>query len=276
MGQYATARSLKMTEKFCLKWNDFQKNISSTFENLREDVDFTWVTLACEDGEQVEAHKVILAASSPFFQKLLKRNKHPHPLIYMRGVKSEDLVAIVDFLYHGEANVFQKNLDNFLAIADELSLKGLSGGKNYPKEQNDVPIKPDLRLAQKPTNTVPPTIKTKEEEKEAHQDLENSFETAVAHQSDFSVAAGDFHELNEQIKTMIQRSQNQIPNGPGKITMGHSCTVCGKEGRLSQIRDHIDANHIEGVSIPCSLCEKIFRSRTAVRSHNARNHTNLI
>ena len=116
-----------MSEKLCLQWNDFQENIKSAFGSLREDTDFADVTLACEDGQQVEAHKVILAASSPFFQKLLGRNKHPHPLIYMRGMKSEDLLAIVDFLYRGEANVFQENLDSFLAIAEELQLKGLMG-----------------------------------------------------------------------------------------------------------------------------------------------------
>ena len=68
-----------MSEKLCLQWNDFQENIKSAFGNLREDNDFTDVTLACEDGQQVEAHKVILAASSPFFQKLLGRSNHPHP-----------------------------------------------------------------------------------------------------------------------------------------------------------------------------------------------------
>ena len=61
-----------MSEKLCIQWNDFQDNIKSVFGNLRENNDFTDVTLACEDGQQVEAHKVILAASSPFFQKLLE------------------------------------------------------------------------------------------------------------------------------------------------------------------------------------------------------------
>ena len=82
------------------------------------------VTLACEDGSQIEAHKVVLASSSPFFMELLKRNKHAHPLLYMRGLRSEDLIAIVDFLYNGEANVCQENLDSFLALAEELKLKG--------------------------------------------------------------------------------------------------------------------------------------------------------
>ena len=87
------------------------------------------MTLACEDGQQVEAHKVVLIASSPFFLNILKRNKHSHPLIYMRGVKSENLTAMVDFFYHGEANVFQENLDSFLVLAEELQLKGLRGNQ---------------------------------------------------------------------------------------------------------------------------------------------------
>ena len=106
-----------MSEKLCLQWNDFKDNVTSAFGNLRDDNNFADVTLACEDGKQVEAHKVILASSSPFFQNILRRNKHIHPLIYMRGVKSDDLQAIVDFLYCGETNVYQETLDSFLAIA---------------------------------------------------------------------------------------------------------------------------------------------------------------
>ena len=55
----------------------------------------------------------------------------------MRGVKSEVVLAILDFLYFGETNIFQDNLDLFLAIAEELHMKGLKGTKNYemgPKE----------------------------------------------------------------------------------------------------------------------------------------------
>ena len=78
-----------MSEKLCLQWNDFKENAIGAFANLREDADFADVTLACEDGKQVEAHKVILAKSSPFFENLLRRNNHNHPLIFMRGERGE-------------------------------------------------------------------------------------------------------------------------------------------------------------------------------------------
>ena len=119
-----------MSEKLCLQWNDFKDNVNTAFGSLRQDTDFTDVTLVSEDGQQLEVHKVILVASSPFFKNILAKNKHSHPLIYMRKIKSEDLVAIIDFLYCGEANVYQENLNSFLAIAEELQLKGLMGTPN--------------------------------------------------------------------------------------------------------------------------------------------------
>ena len=76
-----------MSEKLCLQWNDFKENVTSSMGSLRGDSDFADVTLACEDGNQMEAHKVILAASSPLFQALLNQNKHSHPMIYMAGVR---------------------------------------------------------------------------------------------------------------------------------------------------------------------------------------------
>ena len=124
---------MTISQKLCLKWNDFQDNLGTTVATLREDFDFSDVTLVCEDGKQVGAHKIILLSSSPFFQNLLQRNKHSHPIIYMRGMKSEDLLAVVDFIYYGEANVFQDNLENFMNIAEELKLKGLQREAHFDK-----------------------------------------------------------------------------------------------------------------------------------------------
>ena len=69
---------------FRLKWVDFEQNIASAFKEIREENDFFDVTLACED-DQIEAHKVILSACSPFFKGVLKKNPHQHPLLYLKG-----------------------------------------------------------------------------------------------------------------------------------------------------------------------------------------------
>ena len=55
-----------MSEKLYLQWNDFKENAVGAFGILREDADFADVTLTCEDGKQVEAHKVILAGQDRY------------------------------------------------------------------------------------------------------------------------------------------------------------------------------------------------------------------
>ena len=119
-----------MTEQLRLQWKDFKENITNAFATLRDDNDLSDVTLVCEDGKQIDAHRVVLCISSPFFQNVFQKAKHAHPLVYMRGMKSENLEAIIDFLYRGEASVYQEDLDSFLAIAEELQLKGLTGEAN--------------------------------------------------------------------------------------------------------------------------------------------------
>ena len=84
---------------FLLKWNDFTENSSSTFRCLRKDKDFTNMTLACDGNQQIEAHKVILSASSIFFDNILRQSKQSHPFIYIRGVKSRDLVSNTNTYY---------------------------------------------------------------------------------------------------------------------------------------------------------------------------------
>jgi len=128
------------SEKFCLRWNDFESNISTAFRELRDDKDFFDVTLACDD-EQIQAHKVILSACSPFFRGVLRRNPHAHPLLYLKGVKFTDLQSVLNFMYHGEVNVAQEELNSFLAVAEELRVKGLTqnnqGGSSSSASKKD-------------------------------------------------------------------------------------------------------------------------------------------
>ena len=119
------------SEKLCLRWNDFQHNIVSSYQELHKGSDFSDVTLVCEEDKQFEAHRLILSACSPFFSRILKRNKHSHPMIYMRGIRANDMEDILDFIYLGEASIYQDNLESYLALAEELQLKGLAGLEDH-------------------------------------------------------------------------------------------------------------------------------------------------
>merc|ERR1712115_163082 len=123
--QYRILSEKMSSEKFCLRWNDFEKNISSAFKDIREDKEFFDITIACED-EQLQAHKLILSACSPFFKGVLRRNQHQHPLLYLKGVTYRDMEAVLNFMYHGEVNVAQEDLNSFLQVAEDLRVKGLT------------------------------------------------------------------------------------------------------------------------------------------------------
>ena len=256
-----------MSEKLCLQWNSFKNNLNSVFEKLREDKEFTDVTLACEDGLQMGAHKVILASSSPFFEKILQKSKHPHPLIFLKGFRTKDFVSILDFLYSGEANVYQEDLDSFLAIAEEIQLMGLTG-----QTSNDlIEEKEKSQLSESVQRSKDNFIKPKAHQQEKVP-LNTSTAEAIPDQS-----RTDLQALDEKVKSMMEKGQKKIqsgkhPNGTPMHAITWICKVCGKEDKLANVRYHIESKHLEGICIPCDFCDKTFSSRYSLTVHKGRFH----
>ena len=99
-----------MSERFCLKWNDFETNVSKSFGLLRNEDYLHDVTLVCDDNKQVSTHKLVLSACSEFFKSIFKNNRHQNPLICLEGISSQELQDILDYMYNGETNIFQEGL----------------------------------------------------------------------------------------------------------------------------------------------------------------------
>ena len=76
----------------------------------------------------------------------------------------------------------------------------------------------------------------------------------------------NLQELDERVKSMMEKTTKQKQNGT-KMAYVYICSLCGKEGQGIAIRDHIESNHLDGVSLPCNVCEKTFRSRMILRKH---------
>ena len=86
-------------EQFCLRWNDFQQCIKTTFTDLRDESEFMDVTISCDGGEQLKAHKVILSACSVTFRHLLKKNPAQHPVIVLWVSFCSNYVTKQDYLH---------------------------------------------------------------------------------------------------------------------------------------------------------------------------------
>merc|ERR1712049_49756 len=121
-------------QQFCLRWNDFQTNMVSSFKHLRDEKSFTDVTLAC-DGQTCKAHKMVLSACSPYFKALLEENPAKHPIIILKDVPFQHLTAILEFMYAGEVNVAQDQLPAFLKTAERLKVKGLAEAPQTIKQE---------------------------------------------------------------------------------------------------------------------------------------------
>ena len=166
----------------------------------------------------------------------------------MNGIKWVQLTALVDFMYNGEVNIFQDDLDDFLTVAKELQLKGLQGNETENKEPDQEPNLHQLSVRPRKKSTIAKTnfstldTTTLDNLQEYETKVEPDI-TAI----DEHIATYD--ELDEKIWSMMTRSNGQW-----------SCNLCGKRSKdKTFITFHIETKHIEGASHPCNQCGKFFR-----------------
>ncbi|XP_023319824.1 protein bric-a-brac 1 isoform X4 [Eurytemora carolleeae] len=279
------------SEKFCLRWNDFESNISKAFREIREDKDFFDITLACED-DQIPAHKVILSACSPFFRAILKRNKHEHPLLYLKGVKYSDLVSVLNFMYHGEVNVAQEDLNTFLAVAEDLKVKGLTQSdssnntsapavksKSREPPESSIPP-PSKKIRPNPTTSTPLPAVYKDDDiqevtpvkTEPQLSTDNNVMAPVDHYGGGELVDADYGEDYGDYEGGYEG------NYDGTIGDQNSSTADGNKEVDLLVSEHIEKIHCEvrGTVWRCVSCLKVSKWKTALKNHVQTNHLQML
>merc|ERR1719209_599159 len=128
-------------DKFCLNWNGYDANIREHFKKLREDQRLFDVTLVTDDGQHIQAHKIILSAGSDFFSDIFMKSNHSNMLVYLKGISSDKLEPLIDFIYNGEVFITQEQVKVFIETGKELLVKGLEGEMTGMEENtNENPI----------------------------------------------------------------------------------------------------------------------------------------
>ena len=90
-------------EKFNLTWQSHAATSSTLLVNLLNNKELTDVTLVSGDMKELKAHKVILGSVSSVFKELFARKSEQHFCVYLGGTQAEDLQALLNFIYVGEA-----------------------------------------------------------------------------------------------------------------------------------------------------------------------------
>ena len=251
-----------MSEKFCLKWNDFETNVSKSFGLLRNEEYLHDVTLVCDDNSQVSAHKLVLSACSEYFKTIFRNNSHQNPLICLEGVSANDLRNILDYMYIGETNIFQENLDQFLTIAQRFKVLGLLQNESNAEKENDSIIKADLEeeIVSKEIDQ-PHSMTNRSNSKTIKRNSFGSKDRTLA------INGSDQNEIRQSVDKHLEICDD------GSLR----CTLCGKTdiGKRSSdksvMRCHIET-HLEGLTYQCPMCDKTFRSVNSVRAHKSRIH----
>jgi len=265
-----------------IRWNDFEGTIKAEFKELRDNDDFFDVTLACEQ-HQIKAHKVILSSFSPFFKTMLKRHQHEHPLIYLKGIKYSDAVHVINFMYYGEVDVVESDIDSFLAVAKELQVKGLS-----PSENNLV--KTGVKEVITPEHGVDPSFVV-----DLPPSSENVFQTHS--QSVVEDVVGVRSLMGPEIKEEVRgfsgfenymgnddfidswepgaASNDDLERFMSSVGSKWKCNICNKimDVRYS-MRRHI-TTHLPGQQVTCPYCNIVLKNASTLISHKSQKHPHV-
>ncbi|XP_012135416.1 uncharacterized protein LOC100875444 isoform X2 [Megachile rotundata] len=127
-----------MGEKtFNLTWNNHLANLSGLFEGLYKSGSLTDTTLACQGG-MLRAHRLVLAACSPYFERVFKEHYGEQPILILKGVAVEEMECLLDFMYRGSIDIAEEHLPSLIKTATDLEIRGLSGDQRN-QENNRSP-----------------------------------------------------------------------------------------------------------------------------------------
>ena len=276
-------------ESYNLNWAEFNSYTSKTFKDLLSDQNFSDVTLVCDDAETIQAHKVILSACSPFFSRILTKNQHNHPLVYLSDVNLNDLKAIVNFMYLGQTNVEQENLQRFLKIATKFQVRGLTDNNRNEEQISSpaVPTRVNKSASAKNLNKLRHSMLKKSElldeslNTESHVDISNMNENMKI-ETDAENPTPMFDDQDEFVNVdNIDTSQFAIENmmslTPTVSVDGdktYPCDQCDYKATYAcNLTSHKRTVH-QGLYYSCTLCPYKSSRKDRLNKHVATKHSN--
>ena len=275
-----------MSQKFALKSHNHLSNWNNSLSKLRNDTEFTDVTLISEDKVKFSAHKVLLSSCSSVFKFILEGHNNVNPLLYLGGVSSEYLKFILDYIYYGEVILLHEHLDGFLESAKKLEIDGLMESMdheiNHQKEQikyhesdhsktltNDAPNTPERQYIKVHGDFMKQEETIKYHESEQFQALDEDAPVIPKRQytkssdtAKIDVSSMNSEELAEKRKDLCQKIDGMF--------ICRECEYVTKD--KSNLNKHIEGQHFVGLVYKCKHCNLEFSLQNTLRHHKSIAH----
>ena len=249
--------------KVNLRVHNYEDITSTTFGHILSDRYFCDVTLTCDDETQIAAHRVVLGTKSSALKTILMKMNHPHPWLYLRGVKGEELTALVSLIYLGHAEVSDSSLGVMLELAQEFALEGFDFETNYPEngiEREE--IFPHSKLVERNISNKVET--TDEKNYIPYREHHNAEEKVIASEEDL---------INDTEPNMGSSIKDNLSR-PALIKP-FSCENCpfttNKQGTMNH---HRKSKH-EGLRHNCDHCEYKATSTSHLKVHKQNIHQGI-
>lgn len=242
------------SDHFTLRWDEFENNAGSSFKSLLSDTTFTDVTLVSDDMKLIQAHTIILRSASQFFRTILYKQPNKHPILYLKGIQYSNLLALVDFIYLGETEVAQEDLNNFMEAATTLQVQGLLPRQNkYEGSKHPDPELPNHN------HTYP--------------GLSNDTKDGVG------VVKFGNNTMEETVEQGLQPMHYPLPEQQLKSQHfdqfqddNFRCDKCEYSSRyLNNLKIHKTSVH-EGIRFECEVCGRSFTTKSNLQTHQYSKH----
>ena len=281
-------------EKYSLRWHSYSDHLKSMMRELMMNEEFSDVTLVTEDKKQIKANVIILSACSPIFKDILKKEKNSNTTMYLRGIQYSEMESIMQFMYLGEAKVYQERLDELLAVAKSLEIKELCVTET---ETNDKTEEENIREQ---------TIERREVEDDygeirAETNNEPDGEHSSVERDGVKLEEKTFKSKSDQIKEepAQKRKGANVSENSKYYECGHchkiytskrslfyhkqsfheevkfTCDQCDFQGNTpSYLTRHIQAKH-KGIKHACDQCDYQTADRGGLTKHIQAKHKNV-
>ena len=300
-------------ESYNLDWDEYSDHLKDLMIKMIKTTEYSDVTLMC-DGFQFKAHKSILSACSPELDKIIKQTSEKNPVIYLRGVHSKEIEALIEFMYLGRTRINAKDLPELLAVAQDLKIRGI-GDKEHtrtpcePKDNSDWLSNEDIMIVEKNENVPPQDSQTDKhdtmESDTLDENVDLDFDNEMFGLNDTTEVKNDnadqvklenndtnaetFDNTFEQcfpleeaktqlntseIKPQTNRRVGRPRNPDNEEKSLHECPECMKKFSQSGALKIHIDSIHNGIRYNCNFCEKSSTTKQNLKKHIATVHSN--